>query len=309
MKYLLISLLLIANNSLAQKYEYKSSVNSKDIDTVTFFNGDFIKVQKNEESGMSKVVAFDKNKKQIYGLNEISEGYIYLKEAYPNTKNSQVAIIETNCGGTICTWNGVYVAYIYKNKLNFDFIGDAIDKDFAVNVDIGVKNSPMISAIGVSEKVWNKYGDTIKGNRELVNGKGAISNSFNRDWLRFVGEHPEKFFMDKLKRESLAQKINFENFKELRSYLSGPATTYIKDGKYILMTGCMAHMCPNFYASILTDTTNSKQWALWIDADSKIAKYGTNDKWTNDIANILIGQISDEENIITFANSKFQIKK
>lgn len=110
MKYLLISLLLIANNSFAQKYEYKSSVNSKDIDTVTFFNGDFIKVQKNEESGMSKVVAFDKNKKQIYGLNEISEGYIYLKEAYPNTKNSQVAIIETNCGGTMCTWNGVYVA-------------------------------------------------------------------------------------------------------------------------------------------------------------------------------------------------------
>jgi hypothetical protein len=305
-KYLVLTLLLFIKSALTQTYEFKSYASDKDLDAVTFVNGDLIKIQKNE---ISKVVAFDKNNKQLYGLREVSDSHINIKAAYPNSKNSQVAIIETNCGGNMCTWNGVYVAYIFKNKLNFDYIGDAIDNEFMIKIDVKNINSPIVIASGVSEKVKNKYGDTIKGSRVLVNGKGAISNSFNKDWLKFVGEHPEQFLSDKLKRESLAQKINFENFKELRSYLSGPASTYIKEGKYILMTGCMAHMCPDFYASILTDATNAKQWALWVDADKKIVKYGTNDKWTNDIANLLIEEISDEKNIITFKNSKFQIKK
>ena len=93
--------------------------------------------------------------------------------------------------------------------------------------------------------------------------------------------------------------MRFKLINLCKDHPSEKITTNIKEFKHKYMNA----------ASILTDATNAKQWALWVDADKKIVKYGTNDKWTNDIANLLIEEISDEKNIITFNNSKFQIKK
>jgi hypothetical protein len=307
MKYLALFLCFYLCQAHAQKFEYKSDFNSPSLEVVNFSTGDTIKVEKkNPKTMMSSLEVLDKNKKIIYGLKKISEAHVNIKAAYPDAKKAHVAVVETNCGGNSCGTEGVYVVYIFENKLHIDFIGDVYRRDFLLRVDLTSNTNPKITALNVLENKFDKYGDMIKGTRELINGKGSIASTFNRDWLKLVGEHPERYFEDKVRREPLAQKINFENFREVRNFMSGPGITSIQDGKYLIMTGCMAHMCPDYYAAILVDATNSKEWVLWVDSGKKIIKFGTTDKWSDDIAYKLIREINDNNSLtIAYSNSKF----
>jgi hypothetical protein len=313
MKYFAFFLCFYISQATAQKFEYKSDFNSPSLEIVTFSTGDTIKVEKKDTKTMlTSLEVLDKNKKIIYGIKKISDAHVHIKAAYPDFKKAQVAVVETNCGGNSCGSEGVYVVYTFENKLHIDFIGDAYRRDFLLRIDITNNSNPKITATNVLENKFDKYGDMIKGTRELINGKGSIASTFNRDWLKFVGEHPERYFEDKLRREPLAQKINYENFRELRNFMSGPGGTSIQDGKYLIMTGCKAHMCPDYYAAILVDVVNSKEWALWVDSGKKIIKFGTTDKWSDEIAYKLISEINDGNSFkITYSNSKFfeRIKK
>jgi len=303
-------ILLFVSASHAQKYEYESSENGNDIKSVIFANGSSIKIKKVSRDEIASVVAFNKNQEVIYGLNEISDDHVNITAAYPSSLNAQVAIVETNCGGSMCTWNGVYAVYIFNNELRADFISNTHDDDFRVNIDISNKNYPKIIAFNAPEYVFNKYGDMLKGTRELINGKGTISSAFKRDWLVFVGNHPEEYFANASKRESLAKSIGYENFRQVRSYISGPASTTISEGKYIVMDGCMAHWCSTYSATVLIDATSSKQWVIWVDSDKLLVKSGTNDKWGKEVAERIISLMHLNESLrITYKNGNFQIAK
>jgi hypothetical protein len=313
MKKMFASLLLILLTSTfthAQKYKYESREDGERIKTVIFANESSIKIEKNSSDGMASIVAIDKNQKIIYGLNEITDGHVNITAAYPNNLNAAVAIIETNCGGSMCSWNGVYAAYIYNNKLHVDFISNNHEKDFRVNIDITIQNNPKIIAVNAPENTFNKYGDMLKGTRELINGKGAIKSTFQRDWLVFVGKHPEEFFKDASKRETLAKSIGYDNFRTLRSYMTGPGSTTISDGKYLVMNGCMAHFCPNYYATLLIDTSSSKIWVLWVDSDKRLVKSGTNNKWEKEVARSIISLMEYNESLrIVYKDGVFTAMK
>lgn len=306
----LLLLLLASTFSHAQKYKYESREDVERIKTVIFVNESSIKIDKNSSDGMASLVAIDKNQKIIYGLNEVSDGNVNITAAYPNYLNAEVAIIESNCGGSMCSWNSVYAAYIYNNKLRVDFISNNHEKDFRVNIDLAIQNNPKIIAINAPEYTFNKYGDMLKGTRELINGKGAISSTFQRDWLVFVGKHAEEFFADVSKRDSFAKSIGYDNFRTLRSYMTGPGSTTISDGKYLVMNGCMAHFCPNYSATLLIDTSSSKIWAIWVDSEKKLVKSGTNNKWEKEVAQRLISLMDHNESLrIIYKDGVFKAMK
>jgi hypothetical protein len=292
----------------AQKYTYKFNLETPDISSVRFANNDTIKVNSfHETSGMSyydgkRLEAFHKNRQIVYSHSNVENDYISIKAAYPSKQNAIVAIVEASCGGSACIPK-TYVAYIYNDKLIVDFLNEAY---LQINVDITEAKTPKVKAINVRNGAKDKYGDDITGGRELINGKGFIDKNFRKEYLSLVDVHPETFFTQKVYREPLAQKIGYENFRELRSYMGVASNSYIYDGKYIVFNGCMPHACSSFMGALIIDARSGKYWTIWADIERNLIKFGTTDKWNKFISELIIQESNINANV-SFENNKFNI--
>lgn len=306
----IVTLCAVANHSFAEQFSYKSNHKIPDIEKILFSNGDELKIEKDKKTLMQQTIAMTKNNQTLYGLNHVKDGNVVIKAAYPNAKNAKVAIVEANCGGSMCATNDVYIAYLYGDKLNINFVGNAYSSDFQINMEITNSGGVKVNAINVPLYAWDKYGDMVKGIKELINGKGVISSDFKKNYLKIVNEHPEVFFSSENLREPLARKIGFDNFREIRSYMSGPSDSKIyKNGRMIILDGCMAHSCPNYKATVLVDASTDKFWVIWADIAKTTIKYGTTDKWSKEIAEILLGESSiNYKGEVLYENERFTLR-
>ncbi len=71
----------------------------------------------------------------------------------------------------------------------------------------------------------------------------------------------------------------------------------------------MAHSCPNYKATVLVDASTDKFWVIWADIAKTTIKYGTTDKWSKEIAEILIenSSINDETKVL-YENERFTLR-
>ena len=142
----------------------------------------------------------------------------------------------------------------------------------------------------------------------LLNKVGFIDTSFNNKFIKFLNTHPETFFSDINFREKLAKKIGLTKFKELRESMMVASNTYIVNGHYITMSGCMPHSCGSNEGIILLDTATENYYAVLIDNyNNKIETFSTA-AFSQDSINILKEVMFKNGVNVEFNNKRFKFK-
>ena len=311
--------LLVGSFNLANAESYTFKENSKkieDIELVKFSNGESIKNIKaspnSKEFWSYKIGLFDSKGKAKYSSQSIQNDFVSIEGAYPNAKEAVVAVISSGSSGSCCPYKTYYVAYISKNQLFVNELNTSMTGDLLVNISIVKGVLASIDAQNVSEKLENKYGDTIKGTRNLVLEKGFIKKEFKRKFLDLVSVHPEDFFSHKLHREKLANTLGFDNFKKLRTFMAVASESELEDGQYIIFSGMLPHSGGSQSGCVVVDAINEQYWAMWFDEDSNYSAWqGATTKWNQEVVSLIKSNHSyaSDRVQLEFKDNKFTIRK
>ena len=315
----LLFALLIGCINLAHAEIYTFKENSKkieDLELVKFSNGESIKKIKpspnSKEFWSYKIGFFDSKGKVKYRSDSIQNDIVSIEGAYPNAKEAVVAVISAGSSGSCCPFKTYFVAYISKNQLFVNELNTSMTGELQVNVNIVKGALASIDALNVSEKLENKYGDTIKGTRNLVIEKGFIKKEFKRKFIDLVNVHPEDFFSHKLHREKLANALGFDNYKKLRTFMAVASDSALSDGQYIIFSGMLPHSGGSQSGSVVVDAINEQYWAVWFDEESNYSAWqGATTKWSQEVANLIKSNhnYASERMQIDFKDNKFAVKK
>lgn len=124
---------------------------------------------------------------------------------------------------------------------------------------------------------FDKYGSQVTATRNFETGLGFVAIGFRKEFGKLVGEHPDQFFEDKALREPFAKVVGFERFRDLRAAIGVASATYLVQGRYIVLQGCMPHDCGGNYSFVMIDAVTSKYfWARFKDGATRYA--GASDK-------------------------------
>lgn len=316
--YLLLVLLAnCINLAYAESYTFKeNSKKIEDLEMVEFSNGELIKnikASKNSKEFWNyKIGFFDSKGKAKYRSESIQNDIVSIEGAYPNAKEAVVAIISSGSSGSCCPFKTYFIAYISKNQLFLNELNTSMTGELQVNINIVKGALASMDALNVSEKVENKYGDLIKGTRNLIIEKGFVKKEFKRKFIDLVSVHPETFFSHKFHREKLANAVGFENFKKLRNYMSVASQSELSDGQYIIFSGMLAHSGGSQSGCVVIDAINEQFWAVWFDEETNYsALQGATTKWNQEVVNLVKSNhdYASERVQIDFKDNKFSIKK
>lgn len=198
------------------------------------------------------------NSGSLQYISGACDGIVHIRAAYPDEKNAKLAIVTTNCGGTMCsTWNDHYVVFLAdsgirvirvgtsfygpKNKMTkygFAFDGQRLSRSSVINFYDGTENS---------------LGDLLPSTRVFVKQGSYVDIRFDKRFLQFVGEHPDTVLGDEQLRASIVQKIKPERFRAFRAAMSGPGSSYVHNGRFLVMNGCMKSNCPWEFGAVVLD--------------------------------------------------------
>lgn len=277
-----------AMNSQASKPDFIWSMNGSDFvanDKVTFANGAEIKTFRMDGSPQfgcefAGIASRSANSKTYSGAGPC-DGFAFINAAWPSVSNAKVAIVSTNCGGTICHgYNDYYVIlpagqgvrvlqigtghYGPKKKpttISFTFSGNELKSSVITNFYSGAEND---------------LGDLIPSRRTFLKGKGYFQDAFKPEFIDLVGEHPERFLEDDTLRAGLVAKMGPSNFRILRSVLSGPGSSQVLNGRFIVMEGCQKSNCGFVWGAVVVDgLTGDAAAVIMEDSSTKVAQYST----------------------------------
>jgi hypothetical protein len=288
-KSLLLFLLavFITTTSYGRDYVHYGE-KSKSFEQITFANGETLSyVQDNPKSLYGSLLGKTRDGSKIAAIN-LSDSIINIVAAFPDSKNAQVAIVTSNCGGTSCPFNETYALYLHKGKLHMSEIATIYNRDYRVNVEIESESLKNIGATNIWDGSRNSLGDPLMSSRTLSLGKGFVVKDFQKDFISLIGEHPEAFFSNKQLREIFAQKIGSSNFKSLRESMVVAPSSKLIDGRYIVFDGCMAHYCDVIQSALVLDGVLGNVWALQIDKNKKQFSFFGTDGLTNADADMFI---------------------
>lgn len=261
---------------------------TKSFEKITFANGDSLNFVKDDPKSMYGSLVGKLNSGSKIAAINLTDSIINVVAAFPDSNNSQVAVVTSNCGGTACPFNETYAIYLYKGKLRMDEIATIYNEDYRVNVET---ESDLLKSIAVTN-VWdgdrNELGDPVMSSRTLIPGKGFVVKNFQKELIGLIGEHPETFFSDKQARARFVQEIGASNFKSLRESMAVAAPSRLVNGRYIVFDGCMAHYCDVVQSALVLDGVLGNVWALQIDSEKKEYSFFSTDALTRSSADMFI---------------------
>jgi len=272
--------------------------------SVRFSNNENIRIQSNNNTPLNKIII---NEEKENGIRSIENDRIRIFAAYPNKNTAKVALISTQCNGngTICTYSSIYVVYLYQNRLVVSYLGEITENGYKIRIDLNEGQDIKVVGTELSFGEKDKLGDPIRTSRILIPGQGFISTNFNKKYIELLGKHPDEFLKSKALRNNVVKKMGADNFFEMRTYMSGPGSTYATDGKYLVLQACKAHECPDYMGIIVIDAETEKFWSLSINTKFESIKQFSNSKWDEKVQNIVREEIQFFQKNVKLSNGTF----
>jgi len=254
-------------------------------DKVVFANGAEIRSFRSDQKPIlgcdMSGVAYKLASSQTFYTTDICDSVAHINAAWPSVTNAKVAIVSTNCGGSIChSYSDYFVVLIDGSSIKVLQVGTGhagprgkLTKfSFAFNGN-EVKSSTITNLYSGTE---NNLGDLVGSKRTLLKGKGYAADAFKPQYIELVGEHPERFMENETLRAALVAKTGPANFRSLRTSLSGPGSSKLLDGRFVLMQACQKSFCDSSWGAVVIDGFTGDAISLELEKDStKVVHFST----------------------------------
>lgn len=238
----------------------------KIIDRVRFANGDFIQVAEGKVTGQTvkdqcefkRLEVRSGSSGSLQYITDACDSLVHIRAAYPDQKNAKLAIVTTNCGGTICSnWSDHFIVFLGEPGIRVVRVGTSHNgpKNKITKYDFGF-DGPRLSRSTVSnfyDGSENNLGDLIPSTRLFIRQGQYIDRRFDKKYLKFVGEHPDEVLGDADVRGNIVGKMKPEKFRSFRAAMSGPGSSSIANGRFLVMNACMKSNCPFEFGSVVLD--------------------------------------------------------
>jgi hypothetical protein len=250
-------------NATSFIWDAQKSDIEKRIPKVTLLNKVVIEEVKGEtlfEQSITAKTPINKQKSEL-----VKNDFAKVEAAYPNPQKASAVLISDNCSGNACTWQNLTMVLprgegikTYRinspSKITLTVEGDKVVSGFAEGIPAGA----------------DKYGSQITATRTFLPGVGFVAAGFKKEFAKLVGEHPDEFFEDKLLREPFAKAVRLETFRDLRAAIGVASPTYLIQGRYVVLQGCMPHNCGGNYSFVMIDAVTSDYfWARYNEGTTR----------------------------------------
>lgn len=264
----------------------------KFVDKVVFANGDLIEVAEGESPGIKldyaceikRVEVREKKTNQLKFVSPACDGIVFIQAAYPSLENAKLAIVTTNCGGTMCSsWSDHFVFYLGQdNSMRVANLGSSYysPKDKPTTYKFGFEGPRLTKAVveNFFDGDENSLGDKLSSTRVFVEEAGFVDLEFRKEFYKFIGNHPEAVLGDENARANLIKNITPEVYKSFRASMSGPGYSSVVKGRYLVMNACMKSNCPWEFGSVVLDGFDGSMHVVRFSPDQNICDFASSNK-------------------------------
>lgn len=201
--------------------------------------------------------SLDNREKKTLVKNDIA----HIAAAFPNNSQSSAVILIDDCSGTICDTPTLTVVTPAGKFIRADSVYSPS------KITLTINNGEVTGgrAEGIPIDV-DGYGSTKYASHTYLPSVGFIFDGFKREYSKLIGQHPDSLFSDEFLRKKFVKEIGLETFRELRHAISVASPAELVNGRYIVMQGCVPHMCGGNYAFVMIDAiTSDFYWARYDD--------------------------------------------
>jgi hypothetical protein len=268
--FVFISLFLAQNFALSQTnakpdFSWDSSGKYESFEKVRFENGAVAIVisdqklpqyQRVKEECAYKRLEIGKEGNRF--ITNACDGQVNIRAAFPSVTNAKVAIVETNCGGTMCnSFNDLYIVFLNNDRLEITKIGTSFygPKGKTTTYEFWFDGKKIKRSLirNFYDGKENNLGDLIPSTRIFVPQGAYLDSRFKKEFEQFIGEHPDSFMGNSSARTEILKFVKPEEFREYRNAMSGPGSSTVANGRFIVMNACMAHNCNDIFGSAVID--------------------------------------------------------
>lgn len=199
---------------------------------------------------------------------------VAIEAAYPSASNAKLAIASTNCGGTMCgRYSDYFVVFIGEHGLRAAAIGTGFyaPKGKSTTYEFWFDGNQISRSIirNFFDGTENELGDLVPSTRSYVKPGFYLDSRFKHQYAKFVGEHPDSVLADETARAAIVRTIDPASFRAYRSAMSGPGSSTVTNGRFVVMNACMAHFCNSEFGSVVLDGFTGDIQLLRFDLPSK----------------------------------------
>jgi hypothetical protein len=294
---------VLAQVSLKPDFSWDSKEKYRSVEKVRFENGEFAIVvsdqklpqyQRVKEACAYKRLEIGKEGNRF--VTDACDGHVNIRAAFPSATNAKVAIVETNCGGSMCnSFNDVYVVFFTTDGLRITKIGTSFygPKDKPTTYEFWFDGKKIKRSVirNFYDGKENNLGDLLPSTRNFVTSGAYIDSRFQKEYEPLIGEHPDSFMGNSSARLRILKFVKPEEFREYRNAMSGPGSSSVTNGRFIVMNACMAHNCNDVFASVVIDGFTGhtqllrfeKSKSFFASVSTQDLDSGVNDVWLEDV--------------------------
>jgi hypothetical protein len=277
-------------------------------DRVKFVNGDFIQVAEGKVSGRVVKEECEYQRLEVRSGSDESLRYItnacdslvHIQAAYPDSKNAKLAIVTTNCGGTICgNWSDHFVVFIGDSGVRVTRIGTSYigPKNKITKYEFAF-NGPRLNWSNITnfyDGSENSLGDLIPSFRMFIRQGQYIDRKFEKKYLKFVGEHPDEVLGNAEVRANIVEKMKPERFQAFRIAMSGPGSSFILNGRFLVMDACMKSNCPYQFGSVVLDGFTGALHAIRYNPDENLVDHVSSRPLEEDLDQTWLSEVDTQQ--------------
>ena len=314
-----------AEAPIAKKSDFTWNDNQeyKIFDKVRFVNGDFIEVAEGKVSGqrlkenceLKRLEVKREAPRSLLFISNACDAIVHIRAAYPDAKNAKLAVVTTNCGGTICHgYSDHFIVFMGDSGINIARIGTSFigPKNKPTKYEFGFDGQRLSNALvsNFYDGSENELGDLIASTRVFIKQGDFVDLRFNKKFLNLVGEHPDVAMGDRDVRSLLVSTIKPERFRSFRSAMSGPGSSSVHNGRFLVMNACMKSNCPFEFGSVVIDGFTGAMHVLRFSPDENIfdqaSSHSVNEKIDADWLDAIDTQ---EKYQLSIKNGRIRAKK
>lgn len=270
------------------EFTWSEDQDYKIVDKVRFANGDLIQVAegKLQNYKLREVCEYKRLEVKRESTNSLlyvsgaCDGIVHIRAAYPNPKNAKLAIVTTNCGGTACnTWNEHFIVFIGDSGTRVVKVGSSFygPKNKRTQYEFNFNGQRLVGSMvrNFYDGTENDLGDLVPSTRMFIQQGAFVDLRFEKRFLSFVGEHPDTVLGDAQVRAELVQKMKPDRFRAFRAAMSGPGSSSVFNGRFLVMNACMKSNCPYEFGSVVLDGFTGALHVMRFNPDDNYFDYAS----------------------------------
>lgn len=295
----------------------------KIIHKVRFENGDFIQVAEGkvasqvvrEECDYKRLEVRSGSSGSLLYITGACDSLVHIRAAYPDAKNAKIAIVATNCGGTICSnWSDYFVVFLGDVGVRVVRVGTGFNgpKNKITKYEFSF-NGPQLSKSTVNnfyDGSESRLGDLIPSTRVFIRQGQYIDRKFDKKYFKFIGEHPDEVLGDTEVRANIVGKLKPERFRAFRAAMSGPGSSYVSNGRFLVMNACMKSNCPYEFGAVVVDGFTGALHVMRFNPDENLIDHISSRPFDADLDVTWLGEIDTQQKYrLSIENGRLKASK